>query len=584
MKHYRVITKLILTLNLALLGSLLLVARPVMAQGPVPNTFTYQGRLLRSGTYYNGSCSFRFSLYDDPAAGAQVGATQTAAGVTVEDGYFNVDLNSGNQFGPTAFSGNKRYLTIEVQCPEDAGFVALNSQRVELKAAPYALYALNTNVTTITWNAVAKPAGFADNTDDVNTYTNGLALNLVGNQFSVNTAPIVSAIPPNTYHVPVNSSCTGTDAARIVKADGTVTCATSGGVTLVAGQGLTLTGNTFSIDDVYVQRRVATACGPDQAIRSVNPDGTPNCTPVAQGDITAVVAGDGLTGGGASGSITLSVATGGITTSMLFTEVVNAAQIQNGIVDGTKLANGAVNSAAVQDGAIQFSHIDHNGCADGQTIAWQSASNTWGCVNDNLITYIAGGGIDLAGNVVSLKPGVGVKFDLNDRLALDYEPAGPNAGVAPQASRSDHDHANTYVKFSDSPAGGDLSGSYSSGFNVTSIYNQPVSATAPGQGQILLYDDTQAQWRPGNYYFPLTFDIQLIDRVATNSYGGVTAYCSAAGAGYAVFGGGCECDGDVLLELSDSIGPGGWACNCDNSNKPNRAYAICFKETYGASP
>lgn len=101
-----------------------------------------------------------------------------------------------------------------------------------------------------------------------------------------------------------------------------------------------------------VQKRVSGSCASNQAIRQIYESGAVECEQVVggSGDITSVTAGDGLSGGGTTGDVTLnispgagiiilgdavSVATGGVTNSMLADNAVSSSKIvDNTITSG----------------------------------------------------------------------------------------------------------------------------------------------------------------------------------------------------------------------------------------------------------
>ncbi len=104
------------------------------AAAPLDASFTYQGHLTQDGEPVNGSCDFRFTLYDG-VDGAPVGAAQEHLDQAVSDGDFAVQLD----FGSSVFGGDRRWLGAEVDCTGAGSYADLGRQ--ELTAVPYALYA-----------------------------------------------------------------------------------------------------------------------------------------------------------------------------------------------------------------------------------------------------------------------------------------------------------------------------------------------------------------------------------------------------------------------------------------------------------
>ena len=82
----------------------------VVSGGPLDASFTYQGRLIESGHPATGIYEMRFTLFDAPTSGNQVGQTISLTSVPVSNGLFTTQLD----FGSGAFDSASRWLEIMV--------------------------------------------------------------------------------------------------------------------------------------------------------------------------------------------------------------------------------------------------------------------------------------------------------------------------------------------------------------------------------------------------------------------------------------------------------------------------------------
>lgn len=145
------------------------------SETPLGSSFSYQGRLLVSGTPATGAYDLHFKLYDSPTTTTQIGSTLSLPGVSVTNGLFTVTVD----FGAGAFAGNKRWLETSVY---SGGEWIVLAPRTEIMPAPQASYSLSATTATmattsqkLAWQTVtahtsAQPNGryLVDSTSTVN--------------------------------------------------------------------------------------------------------------------------------------------------------------------------------------------------------------------------------------------------------------------------------------------------------------------------------------------------------------------------------------------------------------------------------
>ncbi|MBI1929123.1 hypothetical protein HYR99_33360 [Candidatus Poribacteria bacterium] len=293
---------------------ILLVLAVQVSSAPFPETMSYQGVLTdpRGQPVPDGNYALTFKLYD----GTTELWSETHPRIPIIKGIFNAILGSAGS--PLTLAFDREYeLGVSVnEAPE-------LMPRIRLMASPYSLNARSVVDGAVTTSKLAPGAVTADKLASSGVTSSKIADKSVTNSKLADEQLTRSKIA----------------GGQVVKSINSLT----DDVAIKEGKGVTITqdGNTLTI---------ATTAG--------------------SGDVTAVVAGTGLTGGGTTGEVTLNVgvgtgltaATDSIALDTTFTDnryineaqadAITSAMIQDGAVDTADLAGDAVTGTKIAPGQV----------------------------------------------------------------------------------------------------------------------------------------------------------------------------------------------------------------------------------------
>ena len=366
-----------------------LIAFTEMFSQGIPETANYQGVLKdASGNIVpDGNYNITFKLYDSVVGGTVLWTE--AKVVNIIGGIINthlgsvVPLNSNLFIGPT-------WLGISIESGSEL------TPRIALTSTPYSFMTMN----VADGRVVKSLNGLKDNINlvagsniTITPTGNDLTISATGGGgggtvTQVNTGAGLTGGPITTTGT---ISVANDGITNVMLQNNSVTSSKIVDGTIANGD---LANNSVTSSKIVDGTLLATDVGANQLIKSVNSikdsvnlvaGSNISITPSGHtltisssggsggGDITAVLAGNGLDGGGTVGDVTLEVEPGGITNQML----------QNNSVTSTKIVDATITTADLSDNAITTGKIADNTITAGDLATGSVTSDE---ITDNTVT------------------------------------------------------------------------------------------------------------------------------------------------------------------------------------------------------
>jgi hypothetical protein len=317
-----------------------LVAINVSINAEVPQLINYQGRLTdETGQLVaDGDYQITFKIWNWESGGTQLWSSGPQT-VTTVDGLFSYQLGSAVQLPHSLFTDSTRWLSIEVE--GDSEIVP----RTQLVTVPYAYQSLRSD--TADYAHVASGSGgditavYASTGLDGGGETGDVTLSIADG--GVSGLQIASAAISAGK---IQENAVWSD--HIL--DGTITFDD-------------ISQNGASTNQIMKWNGSAWVAADDETGSGGN------------GDITAVYASGGLTGGGETGDVTLSIEDDGVVESKIATDAVGSDAIQSDAVGYDELAPSAVGGENILWNAIESHHIA-NGVIENEDISSSAGIST----------------------------------------------------------------------------------------------------------------------------------------------------------------------------------------------------------------